>query len=255
VARALTPSGQIDAGTAATVIGGPATGNPRKWLENHLPGPCIATKSMRPDEALARWNARFQGEDYLFGTSPNRFLVSQAYRLKPGQRALAIADGEGRNGVFLAQRGLKVLSADFSPVALAKARRLAAREGLALETVCADFARWQWESERFGVVVGIFIQFADAALRSRLFEGIRTTLKPGGIVLIQGYRPEQLRYGTGGPKEIDHLYTAAILRAAFAGFEILHLAEHNEVIREGSGHNGMSALIDLVARKPDAART
>lgn len=209
---------------------------------------------MRPAEALARWNARFQGEGYLFGTAPNQFLLSQAHRLRPGQRALAIADGEGRNGVFLAKLGLQVLSVDFSPVALAKARRLAARESAALETVCADFAQWRWERERFDFVVGIFIQFADAPLRSRIFQGIRKTLKPGGLVLLQGYRPEQLRYDTGGPKEIDHLYTAPILRAAFTGFEILHLVEHDDVIREGSGHDGMSALIDLVARKPDAER-
>jgi len=205
---------------------------------------------MRAAEALARWNARFQGEDYLFGTAPNRFLAAQAGYLKPGQRALAIADGEGRNGVFLAQRGLKVLSVDFSPVALAKARRLAARAGVEIETECADFAEWNWGRERFDVIAGIFIQFADAPLRERVFEGIREALRPGGLILIQGYRPEQIGYGTGGPKELDHLYTAAMLRAAFAGFAILHLAEHDEVIREGSGHDGMSALVDLVARKP-----
>ncbi|MGH6977389.1 MAG: SAM-dependent methyltransferase [Stellaceae bacterium] len=205
---------------------------------------------MRPDEALARWNARFQGDAYLFGTAPNRFLAAQAGYLQPGQRALAIADGEGRNGVFLAKRGLKVLSVDFSPVALAKARRLAAREGVEIETECADLAHWVWGRERFDVVAGIFIQFADAALRARLLQGVRDALKPGGVIFIQGYRPEQIGYGTGGPKELDHLYTAAMLLTAFAGFHILHLAEHDEVIREGTGHDGMSALVDLVARKP-----
>ena len=205
---------------------------------------------MRPDKALARWNARFQGDDYLFGTAPNRFLVTQAGYLRAGQRALAIADGEGRNGVFLAKRGLKVLSVDFSPVGLAKARRLAAREGVELETECADMAAWTWGRERFDAIVGIFIQFADEPLRARLFQGMRDALKPGGVIFIQGYRPEQIGYGTGGPKELDHLYTAAMLRTAFAGFDILHLAEHDEVIREGTGHDGMSALIDLVARKP-----
>lgn len=206
---------------------------------------------MRPDEALARWNARFQRDDYLFGTAPNRFLASQTEHLRPGQRALAIADGEGRNGVFLAKQGLKVLSVDFSPVALAKARRLAAHAGVALETECADLATWAWERERFDVIAGIFIQFADASLRARLFQNMRDALKPGGVILIQGYRPEQIGYGTGGPKELDHLYTAAMLRTAFAGFEILHLAEHDEAIHEGTGHDGMSALVDLVARKPD----
>jgi len=205
---------------------------------------------MRPDEALARWNARFQGEDYLFGTAPNRFLAAQARYLQPGQRALAIADGEGRNGVFLAKQGLQVLSVDFSPVALAKARRLAARQGVEIETECADLAQWGWRREHFDVIVGIFIQFADAALRVHLFQHMREALTPGGLIFIQGYRPEQIGYNTGGPKELDHLYTAALLRAAFAGFEILHLAEHDDVIHEGTGHDGMSALVDLVARKP-----
>lgn len=205
---------------------------------------------MRPDEALARWNARFQGDEYLFGTAPNRFLAAHAGYLQPGQSVLAIADGEGRNGVFLAKQGLKVLSVDFSPVALAKARRLAAREGVAIETKCADLAKWAWERDRFDAIVGIFIQFADAPLRARLFQGMRDTLKPGGVIFIQGYRPEQIGYGTGGPKELDHLYTAAMLRTAFADFDIHHLAEHDEVIREGIGHDGMSALVDLVARKP-----
>ena len=205
---------------------------------------------MRPDEALARWNARFEGDEYLFGTAPNRFLAAQAGYLRLGQYALAIADGEGRNGVFLAKQGLKVLSVDFSPVALAKARRLAVREGVEIETECADLAKWAWERERFDVIVGIFIQFADAPLRTRLFQGMRDTLKPGGVIFIQGYRPEQIGYGTGGPKALDHLYTAAMLQTAFAGYDILHLAEHDEVIREGTGHDGMSALVDLVARKP-----
>lgn len=206
---------------------------------------------MRPDEALARWNARFQGEDYLFGTAPNRFLVAQARYLHPGQCALAIADGEGRNGVYLAKQGLNVLSVDFSPVALAKARQLAAREGVKIETECANLAQWVWGHERFDVIAGIFIQFADVTLRARLFQGVREALKPGGLILIQGYRPEQIGYGTGGPKELDHLYTAAMLRAAFSGFEVLHLAEHDDVIHEGTGHDGMSALVDLVARKPN----
>ncbi|MGB8180952.1 MAG: methyltransferase domain-containing protein [Stellaceae bacterium] len=205
---------------------------------------------MRPDEALARWNARFQGEAYLFGTAPNRFLAAQAGYFKPGQRALAIADGEGRNGVFLAKQGLRVQSVDFSPVALAKACQLAARERVEIETECADLAQWVWERERFDVIAGIFIQFAGATLRARLFQGMREALNPGGLILIQGYRPEQIGYGTGGPKELDHLYTAAMLRGAFAGFEILHLAEHDDVIHEGTGHDGMSALVDLVARKP-----
>jgi len=88
-------------------------------------------------------------------------------------------------------------------------------------------------------------------LRTAIFEGIRRTLTPGGLLLLQGYRPEQLAYGTGGPPHAENMYTAEMLRAAFAGFEILHLEEHDSVICEGTGHDGISALVDLVARKPE----
>jgi len=207
---------------------------------------------MKEDEALARWNARYAQADYLFGTEPNAFLASQAYRLKPGWKALSIADGDGRNGVFLARQGLAVLSVDFSPVALEKAKSLAARAGVNLTTECADLATWNWGSSRFDLVAAIFCQFAGADLRDAIFHRIRECLKPGGMLILQGYRPDQLKYGTGGPKEIDHLYTADLLRRAFAGFELLHLEEHDSEIHEGGGHHGMSALVDMVAIKPAA---
>ena len=207
---------------------------------------------MKEEEALAQWNARYAQPGYVFGTEPNAFLISQAFRLKPGQKALAIADGEGRNGVFLARRGLEVLSVDFSPVALEKAKTLAAQAGVSLATECADLAAWDWGKDRFDVVVGVFCQFAGPALREKIFARLRECLKPGGIVLLQGYRPEQLKYGTGGPKNPDNLYTAIMLRAAFAGFKMLHFSEHDSEIHEGDRHRGMSALIDMVAQKPAA---
>lgn len=198
---------------------------------------------------LQRWNSRFSASDYVFGTAPNAFLASQAHRLKPGQSALAVADGEGRNGVWMAQQGLDVLSVDFSPIGLAKAQKLAAEAGVTLTTECADLAAWSWNGPPFDVVVGIFIQFAGPALREAIFEKMKHALKPGGLILLTGYRPEQLAYKTGGPSQLENLYTAPMLRAAFSDMTILHLAEHDDAISEGAGHSGMSALIDLVAQK------
>ena len=204
------------------------------------------------DEARrARWNERFAGEDYHFGTAPNNFLKSQAHRLRRGQTALLVADGEGRNGVFLAEQGLEVVSVDFSPVALEKAQKLARQRGVRLRTELADLLSWDWPRRRFDAVIAIFIQFATPPERARLFQSMKEALKPGGVILLHGYRPEQLQYGTGGPPEAAHMYTAALLRAVFADMEILHIAEHDDVILEGKGHAGMSALIDLVARKPE----
>jgi SAM-dependent methyltransferase len=200
-------------------------------------------------EAQARWNARFAAPGYLFGTAPNRFLASQAQRLRAGQRALAIADGEGRNGVWLATQGLDVTAVDFSPVALAKARALAEGAGVRLTALEADIGAWTWPEAAFDVVAAIFIQFAGPELRAAIFRGIHMALRPGGLVILQGYRPEQLAYGTGGPPHAENMYTAALLRSAFAEMEILHLEEHDSALAEGSGHAGMSALVDLVARK------
>lgn len=198
---------------------------------------------------LERWEARFAAPDYLFGKEPNAFLKSQAHRLRPGQKALAIADGEGRNGVWLAEQGLEVLSIDFSPRALAKARALAAARGVTLRFEQADLADWQWPRAAFDVIAAIFIQFAAPPARAKIFNGIKTALRPGGWLLMQGYRPEQLTYKTGGPPHVENLYTRALLEEAFADFASVDIREHDSVIVEGSGHAGMSALIDLVGRK------
>lgn len=201
-------------------------------------------------ERRDRWDERYAQAGYLFGERPNAFLARQASRLRPGLRALAVADGEGRNGVWLAEQGLDVLSVDASPVAQEKARRLSERRGVHVELERADLATWRWPSASFDVVAAIFIQFADPELRTRIFAAMTEALKPGGLLLLEGYRPEQIAYGTGGPRVVENLYTEDLLRKAFADLEILELAAYDAEIQEGSGHAGMSALIDLLARKP-----
>jgi SAM-dependent methyltransferase len=201
------------------------------------------------DNPRDHWNSRFSGEDYYFGRAPNRFLAEHRDLLPRRGQALAVADGEGRNGVWLAEQGLDVLSVDFSPVALAKARRLAGERKVALRTEEVDLGSWPWPQTGFDVVVAIFIQFAGPGLRARIFAGIKRALRPGGLLLLQGYRPKQLEYRTGGPPLVENLYTEELLRAAFADLDVIELRSHDDAIREGSGHDGMSALIDLVARK------
>ena len=204
------------------------------------------------DPELARWNDRFAAGDYVFGKGPNAFLAAQRGRLEAGQEALCIADGEGRNGVWLASLGLRVTAFDFSPAGAAKAARLAEERGVQVDYRVLDLDRWEWQAERYDVVAAIFVQFATPAQRSRMFEGIVRTLRPGGLLVLQGYRPEQLAYGTGGPKQIDRLYTEELLRESFTPLHVVHLAAHDDALDEGPGHSGMSALIDLLATK-DAA--
>lgn len=195
------------------------------------------------------WDERYAQEGYLFGTEPNAFLVSQRHWLKPGMSCLAVADGEGRNGVWLAQQGLHVLSVEASAVALEKAKKLAQQRDVKIDFEQADLAHWQWDENRFDVVAAIFIQFAPPALREQMFAGIKRCLKPGGLLLLQGYTPRQLEYKTGGPSQAENLYTESMLRKEFGDMEILHLREHDDHIGEGTAHSGMSALIDLVSRK------
>lgn len=203
---------------------------------------------MHSDE-LERWNQRYSTNEYFFGQQPNEFLRSQSYRLTPGQKVLALADGEGRNGVWLAEMGLDVLSVDISPIALEKAQRLAASRGVTITTEVVNLATWDWGVERFDTIVAIFIQFARPDLRTLIFERVKAALKTGGLLLLQGYTPRQLEFKTGGPSYVENMYTVQLLQESFAKMEILHLVEHDAILSEGVGHNGMSALISLVCRK------
>jgi len=195
------------------------------------------------------WDERYAGDEYFYGTEPNAFVVSQHARLKPGMKCLAVADGEGRNGVWLAQQGLDVMSVDASPVAQAKAQRLAQQRGVQMRFDQVDMLTWDGAGETFDVVVAIFIQFVGPAQRAQQFANLKRFLKPGGMLLLQGYTPRQLDCKTGGPAQVENLYTEAMLREAFADMEIQYLSEHDDIIHEGAGHSGLSALIDLVARK------
>lgn len=196
------------------------------------------------------WDARYATDDYIFGTAPNVFLASQAALIQPGMQALAVADGEGRNGVWLAEQGAAVHAIDFSAAALEKAKKLARERGVTLEIEQADVLNWTWPEAAYDLVAAIFIQFAPPPGREHIIAGIRHTLKPGGVLILQGYTPKQIEFGTGGPPSAANMYTAALLREWFGDWEILHLAEHESFISEGTHHHGMSALVELVARKP-----
>jgi len=200
------------------------------------------------DNPRDHWNARFAADDYYFGTEPNRFLCEHAALLPKSGRVLAVADGEGRNGVWLAEQGLDVLSIDFSPLALAKARKLARERGVKLETAEPISPNGVGPS-RVHCGGGDLHPVRGAGAARPIFAGVKRALKPGGMLLLQGYRPKQLEYKTGGPPIAENLYTEELLRAAFADLEIVELASHDDPIHEGRGHDGMSALIDLVARK------
>lgn len=209
----------------------------------------MAHKAGFPDAAQT-WDARFGGADFLFGTEPNAWLASHRALFAAGQSALAVADGEGRNSVWLAQQGLLVDAFDISPVGVAKAQELARRAGVELNLRVSGCDEWEWRAEAYDVVAAIFVQFAAPEMRRRLFANMAATLKPGGHLIVQGYTPKQLDYKTGGPGLLENLYTADMMRAAFASLEIIDLREYEAVLAEGTQHVGPSALLGMVARKP-----
>jgi SAM-dependent methyltransferase len=193
------------------------------------------------------WQLRYSIAEYVFGEEPNAFLVSKRGLLPKGARTLAVADGEGRNGVWLAQQGLDVLSLDFSPVAQDKAKALAVRRNARLSFEIADVHDWAYPENAFDVVVEIFTQFSSPTQRARKWTGMNRTLKAGGLLLIEGYTPKQLEFATGGPKARENLYTHEMLEAEFGGFSRIEIEEAERPLSEGAGHSGMSAVIDLVA--------
>ncbi len=195
------------------------------------------------------WNKRYSEPGFLFGTDPAAFLVRQKAYLKRGHRALAIADGEGRNSVYLAEQGLRVTAQDASDVAIEKARGLASAREAEVDYQLADLSEWEWEADAYDLVAAIYIQFAAPAFRDEIFAGLQKTLKPGGILMLHGYRPEQLGYGTGGPPCAENMYTTDLLQSRFDQMEILRLEAYDMEVQEGLGHSGQSALIDLIAKK------
>ena len=197
----------------------------------------------------AMWDKRFSTPDYVFGEEPNAFLVSQAALLGKGH-ALALADGEGRNSVWLAKQGFTVDAFDFSAPAIVKAQALADKHKVRVNFSCSAWQDFDWQAARYNLVAGIFFQFATPDERAELFQTIKDSLKPGGVLVIQGYGKNQLTYKTGGPDKLEHLYDEDLLRQAFAGFEIQVCETYETTIQEGAGHSGMSALVGFVARKP-----
>jgi SAM-dependent methyltransferase len=200
-------------------------------------------------DGAATWNQRFATDDYVFGTDPNDYLRDNVRRWPRGGRILCVADGEGRNSVWLARQGFVVDAFDISATGVAKARRLADAAGVSVGFSVCDCDAFAWPPETYDGVAAIFVQFAGAEMRARLFANMIRALEVGGVLVLQGYGPRQLEYKTGGPSLLSHLYTSELLREAFASTEIIELREYEAELTEGARHRGRSALIGMVARR------
>ncbi|KPP88734.1 MAG: Methyltransferase domain [Rhodobacteraceae bacterium HLUCCO07] len=196
------------------------------------------------------WEERFSTPDFVFGKEPATFLLDHADFFQPGLSVLSVADGEGRNSVHLAELGLKVTALEYAPSAVAKARTLADERGVMVDFRQCDVLAQDFEG-LYDIVLGVFIQFVGPVERRRLFRKMQGATKPGGLVMLHGYTPEQIGRGTGGPPDARNMYTCKSLSEEFSGWEILTCREYERDVQEGRGHSGLSALIDFIARKPE----
>jgi SAM-dependent methyltransferase len=193
------------------------------------------------------WNERYDTTEYVYGTEPNDFLASVATRI-PAGRVLSLADGEGRNGVYLATLGYDVTSVDSSPVGLAKARRLAEDRHVSITTEVADLAEYTIEPGAWAGIVSIFVHLPPL-LRQRVYAQVVRGLAPDGLFILEAYSPDQIRHGTGGPSNPELLPTLDALRAELDGLEFLHAAAVEREVQEGKFHSGPSAVVQVIARR------
>ncbi|MBI1765329.1 MAG: class I SAM-dependent methyltransferase [Acidobacteria bacterium] len=193
------------------------------------------------------WDERYAELGYAYGTEPNDFLVAHAARI-PAGRVLCLAEGPGRNAVWLAQQGYEVTAVDLSAVGLAKARQLAAERGVSITTIQADLAEYIIEAGAWDGIVSIFCHLPVLA-RQRLYGQIAAGLRAGGVFLLEAYAPRQLEFGTGGPSSIELLVPLAAVRSELVGleWEIAHEVERE--IYEGRLHTGQSAVVQLLGKK------
>jgi 2-polyprenyl-3-methyl-5-hydroxy-6-metoxy-1,4-benzoquinol methylase len=197
------------------------------------------------------WDEKYSTEEFIYTKVENRFVVEFCGPLEVSgaKRAIELAGGEGRNSVWLAKQGIKVVGFDASDIALKKAKQFAKDNQVEVEYSFSDTDSFTWHENAYDAVIGIFIQFADPQMRKRIFQQTYMALKPGGFFILQGYTPKQLVYKTGGPSLIEHLYTEEMIRDLAREFQILDLRCYEKELNEGARHAGMSALLGLVAKK------
>jgi SAM-dependent methyltransferase len=193
------------------------------------------------------WNQRYSAEAYAYGVEPNDFLVEQAHHI-PAGRVLCLAEGEGRNAVYLAKRGYEVTALDMSAAGLAKAQRLAATAGVAITTQLADLESYEIEPEAWQGIVSIFAH-VPPPLRRRLYDSVVRGLRPGGVAIVEAYTPRQLHHQTGGPRQLELLVSLEMLREELHGLNEVVGREMERQVVEGEFHTGLGAVVQYLARR------
>lgn len=202
----------------------------------------------RPTSPKDLWEARYREPHYVYGTEPNEFLRDSVATLAPGD-ALCLAEGEGRNAVFLAERGHRVTSVELTEAGVAKTRALAAERGVTVDAHVGDLAGFDLGRERWDLVVSIFAH-VPPPVRRAVHGALAGALRPGGRLVLEAYTPDQIGRGTGGPPVPELTMTLEGLRDELAGLEFEHAEERLRPVLEGPGHTGLGAVVQIVARRP-----
>ncbi len=195
------------------------------------------------------WNERYNKPGFAYGTEPNDFVIASAPLLSSESNILCLAEGEGRNGVYLAALGHRVTAVDSSGIGLAKARALAQERQVTIETIEADLGDFRIESASYQAIVSIFCHLPPQ-LRKDLHRSVCTGLTPGGIFILEGYAKRQFDLNTGGPRNPDLLMDIEELKQELDGLLLSHAVETKREIHEGSYHNGFGAVIQIIATRP-----
>lgn len=197
------------------------------------------------------WNARFEGKTFHYGRSPAAFVRDHMVGLGQGARVLTIAEGEGRNAVWLARQGYHVTAIEPTEAGRAKALDLAARHDVKLDWRSETLDGFDWPDCSFDAALGCFFQFASPDFRSRILAGLGRSVRSGGQVFLHGFSTRQMANSSGGPKIEEQLWTVPVILAAYPGWQVIRAQDYDAILDEGPGHSGPAALIDVVVRKPD----
>ncbi len=196
------------------------------------------------------WDSRYSSPDYVYGTAPNTFLTEVSDRIPSGGKVLSLAEGEGRNAVYLATKGYEVTGVDSSRVGLEKAQRLAAQQSVHITTQVADLADFEIEPNSWDGIVSIFCHL-PSQVRAALHRQVVAGLKPGGVFILEAYSPRQLAFKTGGPSQADLMPDLAALRVELAGLRLEHAVETERDVLEGQFHFGRGAVVQIVGIKDE----
>jgi SAM-dependent methyltransferase len=210
----------------------------------------VDTKAGR-SVAVNIWDQRYGREEFFYGTEPNDFLRAHAQLIPKGGTVLCLAEGEGRNAVYLASLGYRVTGVDGSAVGIAKLRKLAAQQKVSVTAIVSDLGAFEIAPDAWDAIVSIWCHL-PVPLRSRVYRACVAGLKPGGTFLLEAYHPRQLTFKTGGPPTADLMATLDALRGELDGLELIEARELERMVQEGQGHHGQSAVVQVVARKPRA---